>query len=572
MCEDHFLEIDTFIHSEQSLASILNSDVTDGIICDIGCPILFNGVRYNCRVFCLDRKILLIRPKIFLADDGNYRERRFFTGWKESHGLLDFLLSDMLQKVTGQKIVKFGVAVLQTKETNIGCEMCEELWTSNSPHISQFLSGVELIGNGSGSHHQLRKLDSRLSLIQSATRKAGGVYLYANHQGCDGNRLYFDGSSLICVNGDIVKQASQFSMNDVEVITAIIDLNDIRAYRQGTASLQEQSSIPLQYPYPVIDIKEFSLCDQRLSTKDSIRSCVSSPIKPFLHTPEEECALGPACWLWDYLRRSGGSGYLLPLSGGADSASVATIVRVMCVTAISSARTGNEQVCRDIYRIMNLKTKPLFPKLSAIDATSDRDTSVMTTPDGVVTSSVTLVDEDGNEVVITAEDLCNSVLHTVYLGTQNSSQATLNRSSKLSESMGAYHCNIRFDTVVESLLQTFAVAVGGKRPRFVSEGGTNSEDLALQNIQARLRMVISYLFAQLYPWVRGRSGFLLVLGSANVDESLRGYMTKYDCSSADVNPIGGICKGDLKNMMIWASKAYGLYALDAIIHAVPTVS
>ena len=55
-------------------------------------------------------------------------------------------------------------------------------------------------------------------------------------------------------------------------------------------------------------------------------------------------------------------------------------------------------------------------------------------------------------------------------------------------------------------------------------------------------MVMAYLCAQLLPWVRGRKGFLLVLGSANVDEALRGYMTKYDCSSADINPIGGICK------------------------------
>ncbi len=31
---------------------------------------------------------------------------------------------------------------------------------------------------------------------------------------------------------------------------------------------------------------------------------------------------------------------------------------------------------------------------------------------------------------------------------------------------------------------------------------------------------------------------LKVLGSANVDEGLRGYLTKYDCSSADINPIG----------------------------------
>ena len=34
----------------------------------------------------------------------------------------------------------------------------------------------------------------------------------------------------------------------------------------------------------------------------------------------------------------------------------------------------------------------------------------------------------------------------------------------------------------------------------------------------------------------------MVLGSANLDESLRGYFTKYDCSSADLNPIGSISK------------------------------
>ena len=37
-------------------------------------------------------------------------------------------------------------------------------------------------------------------------------------------------------------------------------------------------------------------------------------------------------------------------------------------------------------------------------------------------------------------------------------------------------------------------------------------------LQARLRMVLSYLFAQLVCWARGASGGLLVLGSANVDE------------------------------------------------------
>jgi NAD+ synthase (glutamine-hydrolysing) len=31
---------------------------------------------YNCRVFLLDGRVLLIRPKLHLANDGNYRETR----------------------------------------------------------------------------------------------------------------------------------------------------------------------------------------------------------------------------------------------------------------------------------------------------------------------------------------------------------------------------------------------------------------------------------------------------------------------------------------------------------------
>jgi hypothetical protein len=64
-------------------------------------------------------------------------------------------------------------------------------------------------------------------------------------------------------------------------------------------------------------------------------------------------------------------------------------------------------------------------------------------------------------------------------------------------------------------------------------------------------MVIAYLFAQLMLWVRGRPGGLLVLGSGNVDEALRGYLTKYDCSSADINPIGSIAKNDLKKFLLY---------------------
>ena len=61
--------------------------------------------------------------------------------------------------------------------------------------------------------------------------QSGGLYLYANQQGCDGDRLYYDGCSFITLNGQVIAQGSQFSLNDVEVVTATVDLQRIRAHR-----------------------------------------------------------------------------------------------------------------------------------------------------------------------------------------------------------------------------------------------------------------------------------------------------------------------------------------------------
>merc|ERR1712151_233429 len=81
--------------------------------------------------------------------------------------------------------------------------------------------------------------------------------------------------------------------------------------------------------------------------------------------------------------------------------------------------------------------------------------------------------------------------------------------------------------------------------------------------------------AQLMPWATDgdettAGGALLVLGSANVDEALRGYYTKYDCSAADINPIGGINKRDLKAFLEWAGKEKGISVLQRVADAKPS--
>lgn len=55
--------------------------------------------------------------------------------------------------------------------------------------------------------------------------------MYSNQMGCDGGRLFFDGGSMIALNGEILTHSSQFALNEVEVNVATIDLGDIRSRR-----------------------------------------------------------------------------------------------------------------------------------------------------------------------------------------------------------------------------------------------------------------------------------------------------------------------------------------------------
>lgn len=139
----------------------------------------------------------------------------------------------MISQVTNQEIVPFGDAVIATRDTCIGnqsnsnilriflimhppgFEICEELWNPMSSHIAMALDGVEIICNSSGSYTELRKAHNTVNLVKNATLKAKGCYVYSNLRGCDGQRVYFNGSSCIALNGDIISRSKQFSLEDV---------------------------------------------------------------------------------------------------------------------------------------------------------------------------------------------------------------------------------------------------------------------------------------------------------------------------------------------------------------------
>ncbi|CZR57982.1 probable QNS1 Glutamine-dependent NAD Synthetase [Phialocephala subalpina] len=511
-CLDHFLEDDTILHSWEALSQLMQHPECQDILIDVGMPV---------------KHKLLIRPKLSLANDGNYYEGRYFSPWRGPRITETHYLPRLISKINGQKTVTIGDALISTLDTAIGCETCEELFTPNSPHIGMGLDGVEIFTNSSGSHHELRKLHTRLELIVSATLKCGGLYLYANQQGCDGDRLYYDGCALIVLNGKVLAQGSQFSLDDVEVITATVDLEDIRAYR-------DQKSRAMQ----ALAQQSYELSMSREGDEIDLSLHPTSPRAVKYLLPEEEIAFGPACYLWDYLRRANQAGFFLPLSGGIDSCATAVIVHSMTRLVLQSIESGNRQVLADLHRISGEEL-------------------------------------DSSFVPKTPQEIANCIFCTAYMGMEKmSSPETRARAEQLATEIGAHHISLNLDPVYEAQVKLLAETTGTE-PKFKTSGGTKVENLVLQNIQARLRMVNAYALAQILPQSRGRRegapGSLLVLGSANVDESLRGYLTKYDCSSADINPIGGISKTDLKSFIHWASlkENFGL-DLQGFLSAPPT--
>ncbi|KAF8850820.1 hypothetical protein BDZ45DRAFT_751324 [Acephala macrosclerotiorum] len=103
------------------------------------------------------------------------------------------------------------------------------------------------------------------------------------------------------------------------------------------------------------------------------------------------------------------------------------------------------------------------------------------------------------------QEITVSLFHLAYLGMEeNSSPDTRKRAKDLAKEIGSYHPDLNINTVYYAVIKLFTT-VAVYVLKYKVHGGTPSSNLALQNIQARLRMVLSYLFAQLLYTVRSRN-------------------------------------------------------------------
>lgn len=318
-------------------------------------------------------------------------------------------------------------------------------------------------------HFSLGDFNSLVTSLQSTGKEIGGVILYSNQHGCDGDQTYYDGGPMMLANGEVVSQGSRSSVQDVGVVTAVVDIDAVQAYRK-----KHQLLMPLEdATAPRVEIACSLYCPAIATFL--LDHCHPFVWGPKVHSLEEEIAMGPAYYLWHYLHRSDCAGFLAPLSGGIDSCSTAVIFLSMCYLIFDALRDGNE-VAMDIQRVIG--TKISLPK--------------------------------------TPQELCNRILHTVYMGvTGFSSEETCSRAQRLAKGMGAHHIDMSIDAVYQAKRDLLPQYIGFT-PDFK---GSSAENLAFQNLQSPLQATTAYYLAHTLLTIRKRpgGGRLLVLSSVSVE-------------------------------------------------------
>ncbi|KAG4924876.1 hypothetical protein JHK87_050416 [Glycine soja] len=80
-------------------------------------------------------------------------------------------------------------------------------------------------------------------------------------------------------------------------------------------------------------------------------------------------------------------------------------------------------------------------------------------------------------------EFAKRIFYTMFMGSKNSSKMTRSRAKVLANEIGSWHLDVSIDVVVSAFLSLFQTLTR-KRPWYKLDGGSNVENLSLQNIQA----------------------------------------------------------------------------------------
>ena len=460
-CEDQFLSHEVAERSWESLVEIAKH--TKEMVVAVGLPVWVKNAIYNSVAVLVDGEIKGLIAKKNLAGDGLHYEPRWFHAWPEG-----VIVTDKF----GELHLPIGDPIFKLGGIRIGLEVCEDAWVADRPGRLFAGSGVDLILNPSASHFAFAKQEVREQFVVEGSRAFGAAYVYANLLGNEAGRAIYDGGGLIASAGKIVAEGQRFSFQETTLVHKSVDIERNRLLQARTVSRK-------------IDVQGLSEIELPFEWPEVTRQDGQDPLPPM--SKDEEFTRAMALAYFDYLRKSWSNGFVVSLSGGADSAAVSSFVKIMLDLALSEL--GEEGV------------RERLPHLDLPKNT---------------------------------QDWMKILLFCAYQGTKNSGETTRNAACSVAKALGCDYAEWEVDEIVEGYESTIESVL--KR-----QLSWQTDDIARQNIQARVRAPGIWMMANIRN--------ALLLATSNRSEAAVGYATMDGDTSGGLSPIAGIDKHYLREWL-----------------------
>lgn len=415
-CEDAFHAPSTFLESWRMLSQLL--PLTENMVVNFGLPVWHQGAVYNAAALVVDTEIVGLVAKQHLAGDGIHYEPRWFKAWPAE------VAAEWLSPDGPLPLGDLTFDLLGQGETlRLGFEICEDAWVADRPGGRLAGRAVDVILNPSASHFAFGKQRIRERFVVEGSRAFAVAYIYANLNGNEAGRAIYDGGAMLASGGEIVARGPRFSLRDWHLTAAVVDITKTRVTRARTASFRPHL---VSDAAPTVEAP-FDFANPTVPTSKSVpeQDWERGP-----YTKEEEFVRAVSLGLFDYMRKSFSRGFVLSLSGGADSAACAVLIHHM------AQRMANE-----------LEPEELLAKMAYWKGFAGRMEQLLT---------------------------------TIYQATENSGSVTREAASSLGQALGCHHVEWEVGSLVDDYRRHTEQAIG--RPL-----NWQTDDIALQNIQARVR-------------------------------------------------------------------------------------
>lgn len=469
-CEDAFFMPETCERAWGALENLLPE--TRGMVVAFGLPVFHQRALWNVSAVAVDGKLVGLVAKRNLAGDGVHYEPRWFKGWPE--GVVDLYEARCVVTGLGHNApatFPIGDLILDVGGVKVGFEICEDAWVADRPGAGLAVRGVDLILNPSASHFAFGKAKLRRRFVAEGSRAFGAVYVYSNLLGNEAGRVIYDGQLMVAQEGRIVAESRRFGFGDVAILVATVDVI------AGRLAMARSASHRPELPVAGDAGRVCSAFDW----PDAMAAIHAEVVHDAVADGKmEEFTRAVALGLFDYLRKSGAQGYVVSMSGGADSAAAACLVRLMWDMA-------REELGQDF----------------------------------------------GGKIV--ARDF-SELLLTAYQPTRNSGEVTREAAERVAKALEATHRELDVSEIHEAYVKMVGTAFG-------EELTWEKHDIALQNIQARVRAPGAWMLANL----RGA----ILLTTSNRSEAAVGYATMDGDTAGGLAPVSGIDKAFLREWLRW---------------------